>query len=252
MKYHAPLFFFVAYVVYTCCAPLLGDDTALAQDRSKLIFTDDFNRDDGSTDKDAIGNDWGSNSKSRAGGHKQVFLKDGAMHIEMHPTADHAVSVTHEAEFCDGSVELRFMLEDAQDTLGLDFADLQLKEVHAGHLFKVTVGVKRVDIDDSKSGGMNMKFYEQKKAKTLTPEQQKFIVSKKKGFPIALEAGKWYGLSVEIAGDTVNVAVDGKNVGSFSSEGFAHPTKRMLRLSVPRKAVVDDVKIFSRPDVAAK
>ena len=252
MKNHVALFVFVTLFVCTRYAPLLADDTVLAQDRGRLILTDDFNRDDGSTDKDAVGNNWGSNSKTRAGGHKQVFLKDGAMHIAMHPTADHAVSVTHEVELCDGSVELRFMLEDAQDTLGLDFADLQCKDVHAGHLFKVTVGVKRVDIDDSKSGGMNMKFYEQKKAKTLTPEQQKFIVSKKKGFPIALVAGKWYGLSVEIAGDTVNVAVDGKNVGSFSSEGFAHPTKRMLRLSVPRKAVVDDVKIFSHSNVAAK
>lgn len=217
----------------------------LAGERGTLIFEDDFSRNESQETTDEIGKGWGSNSKTRAGGHKQVDLKDGAMHISMHPTADHAVSVTHPAEFRDGSVELRFMLEQEKDTLGLDFADLQFKEVHAGHLFKVDVGIKRLIVDDSKTGGMNMKFYDAKKAKTLTPEQQKIIASMKKTFPVKLETGKWYGLLVAIKGDNVSVSIDGKEVASVSSEGFAHPTKRMLRLSVPRQAVVDDVKIFA-------
>ena len=33
---------------------------------------------------------------------------------------------------------------------------------------------------------------------------------------------------------------------SFRSPGIAHPTKRMLRFSVPRNAVVDDVKIYNK------
>ena len=32
--------------------------------------------------------------------------------IYIHETADHAVSVTHPAEFTDGTVALKFMLED--------------------------------------------------------------------------------------------------------------------------------------------
>jgi len=76
---------------------------------------------------------------------KQVDLKDGAMRIFIHAEANHAVSVTHAAEFTDGTVSLRFMLEDAQDSLGLNFADLEFKEVHAGHLFvaKVEPQVRR-------------------------------------------------------------------------------------------------------------
>ncbi len=216
-----------------------------ADEHGTLIFEDDFERSESQEEKDEPGNGWGTNSKSRAGGNKQVDLKDGAMYITMHPAADHAVSVTQEAEFTDGSVSMRFMLEDAADSLGLDFADLQFKEVHAGHLFKVTVGTRKMDIDDMKSGGMNMEFYEAKKAKTLTKEQQEFITSKKKAFPIEIEAGKWHELFVQIKGDTVSVTIDGEEIGSFASEGFAHPTKRMLRLSVPKSAVVDDVKIYS-------
>jgi hypothetical protein len=168
------------------------------------------------------------------------------MYIYLSPEANHAVSVTHAAEFTDGAVSLRFMLEGEKDVLGLDFADLGFKEVHAGHLFKVGVSTTKMDIDDMKSGSMNMAFYEAKKAKTLTKEQLALIASKKKVFPVKTAAGKWHDLVVQITGDTVRVAIDGKDVGSFASEGFAHPTKKMLRLSVPHDAVVDDVKIWKK------
>lgn len=225
---------------------LMLSSTLLAADRGKLIFEDDFERNESQEIKDEIGRGWGSNSKSRAKGNKQVDLRNGAMYIYIHKEADHAVSVTHPAEFRDGSVQLRFMLEDPKDILGLDFADLKFKEVHAGHLFKVTVNTRNVQIDDMKSGSMNMKFYDAKKAKTLTPEQQKIIASNKKTFPNKVEAGKWHDLLVDIDGDAVKVTIDGNRVASMASKGFAHPTKRMLRLSVPKSAVVDDVKIFSR------
>ena len=224
----------------------LGVSTTLcADDLGKLIFEDDFERVESQETKDEPGNGWGTNSASRAKGNKQVDLKDGAMYITMHAEADHAVSVTHPAEFTNGAVQMRFMLEDEKDTLGLDFADLGFKEVHAGHLFKVDFGTTKVSIDDMKSGGMNMEFYEAKKAKTLTKEQQKYIASKKQTFPAKLKAGQWYTLLVTIKGDTVAASIDGKEVGSATSEGFAHPTKKMLRLSVPKSVVVDDVKIFA-------
>jgi len=49
----------------------------------------------------------------------------------------------------------------------------------------------------------------------------------------------------KINDDTLTVSIDGKEVGSFASPGIAHPTKRMLRLSIPRNVVVDDVKIYN-------
>ncbi|MBL6764072.1 MAG: hypothetical protein ISQ14_03885 [Verrucomicrobiae bacterium] len=218
--------------------------TLLAAQPGELIFEDDFDRNESQETKDEIGKGWGSNSKSRAKGNKQVDLRDGAMYIYIHKEADHAVSVTHPAEFRDGTVGMRFMLEDPKDVLGLDFADLQFKQVHAGHLFKVTVGTRNVQIDDMKTGGMNMKFYEAKKAKKLSAEQLRFIASTRKTFPKQVSSGKWHDLLVNITGDTVTVSIDGKKTASLSSEGFAHPTKKMLRLSVPKNAVVDDVKIW--------
>lgn len=220
--------------------------TMWADERGKLIFSDDFDRNEKQEKTDEPGNGWGTNSKSRAKGNKQVDLKDGAMRIYMHAEADHAVSVTHAAEFMDGTVELKFMLEDKADSLGLNFADLQLKEVHAGHLFKVTASADKVVIEDLKTGNMNLKYYEARKEKKLTKEDNAFIASLRKTFPVKLETGKWYGIRVSITGDKLAVALDGEAVGEFSSKGFAHPTKRMLRLAVPKKAVVDELRIYRK------
>ncbi len=217
-----------------------------ADDRGERIFFDDFERDESQETTDEVGNGWGTNSKSRAGGNKQVDLRDGAMHISMHESADHAVSVTHPAKFQDGSVELRFMLVGEEDSLGLDFADLAYKEVHAGHLFKVTVYQDSITIDDMKTGGMNLKFRELKKANTLSEEQKRFLATTKKRFPAKVAPGEWHGLQVTVSGDTVSVTIDGKDAGTFRSDGFAHPNKRLLRLGVPRRAVVDDVAIYAR------
>ena len=221
--------------------------TALpAEDFGKLIFSDDFQRTASQETKDEPGNGWGTNSAGRAKNNKQVDLRNGAMYIYIHKEANHAVSVTHPAVFTDGAVAMRFMLEDAKDSLGLDFADMECKTVHAGHLFKATFGAKSVALADLKTGNMDLKIQEARLAKTLTKEQTAALKEKEKSFPWPIEIGKWHELTVKVEGDEISATVDGKSVGSLKSAGIAHPTKQMLRLSVPRNAVVDDVKIWCK------
>jgi len=226
--------------------PLIAFTSVIAaEERGELIFEDHFERSESQETKDEPGSGWGTNSKSRAKDNKQVDLKDGAMRIFIHAEANHAVSVTHPAEFTDGTVSLRFMLEDAQDSLGLNFADLEFKEVHAGHLFVAKVSPKSVQLQDLKTGNMRLDIRETRQAKKpLTAEQQQAIKGKDKTFPHTLEIGKWHDLVVNITGDTLSASIDGQLVGTFSSPGIAHPTKRTLRLAVARSAVVDDVKIW--------
>jgi hypothetical protein len=229
-------------------APLLATAPLVAaDDLGKLIFSDDFNRTESQEKTDEPGRGWGTNSKSRAKGHKQVDLRDGALHIYVHAEADHAVSVTQPAEFTDGAVALRFRLDDARDSLGLNFADLQCKDVHAGHLFAARVGAKDVLLQDLKTGNMRLDIRTARQAKqTLTPEQQQALKGKESRFPVTVALGEWHTLVVKIAGDELSVVLDGKPAGSFKSPGIAHPTKRLLRLAVPRQAVVDDVQIFRK------
>ncbi len=211
-----------------------------------LIFKDGFDRSESQEQKDEPGNGWGTNSASRANGAKQVDLRDGAMHIFIHESADHGVSVRHDAEFTDGAVGLSFKLEDPRDSLGLNFADLKFKEVHAGHLFAAKVSPKQVLLQDLKTGAMDLEIRDARKAKTLTKEQKTMLASKQKKLPHEVKIGEWHDLHVQIEGDVMTVSIDGEEIGSLRSEGIAHPTKRTLRLAVPRNAVVDDVKIWRK------
>ena len=218
-----------------------------AGEHGDLIFEDAFERSESQEVKDEPGGEWGSNSASRANGNKQVDLRDGAMYIYFHESADHAVSVTHPAEFRNGAIELRFMLEDAKDSLGLNFADPQYKKVHAGHLFVMKVTPKQVQIQDLKTGNMDLPIRTARKAgKELTAAQKMQLEGKDKKFSNAIAVGSWHDLLVQVDGEKMTVSVDGKIVGSFASEGIAHPTKRLLRLAVPRNAVVDDLKIWRK------
>lgn len=217
-----------------------------AGQRGKLVFEDDFDRNESQETTEEIGNGWNSNSAKRAGGHKQVDLKNGAMYIYRHETADHGVSVTHPAEFRNGSVSIRFMLEKKDDSLGLNFADLKFKEVHAGHLFAVRVSPSSLLIEDLKTGKMDLETRNLRKAQKLSKARADALKSKSKRIPHKLDTEKWYQLHVSIIGDTLSVSIEGEEVGSFSSKGIAHPTKRTLRLAVPKNAVVDDLVIHRK------
>jgi hypothetical protein len=216
-----------------------------AAEKGQLIFEDSFDRKESQETTDEPGNGWGTNSKSRAKGHKQVDLRDGTMHIFTHAEADHAASVTHPAEFKNGRVQLRFMLEDERDSLGLDFADPQCKEVHAGHLFAARFSTKNVTLQDLKTGNMRLDIQEARVAKRpLSAEQQAALKGKNEAVPHRLTVGKWYEAEITIDGDRLSVSIDGEPAATFTSPGIAHSTKRMLRLAVPHNAVVDDIKIW--------
>lgn len=161
--------------------------------------------------------------------------------------ADHAVSVTQPFEFTDGAVVLRFKLEDARDSLGLNFAHLQVKEVWAGHLFVASVSPKQVELRNLKTGNMRLAIRTARtEKKELTAGQKQALEGKSKQFNHATTVGRWHDLLVPVKGDRLSLTLDGQPVGSFESPGIAHPTKRLLRLSVPRNVAVDDVKIWRK------
>ncbi len=219
--------------------------STLAGGKETLIFEDDFERSESDDTKEEIGKAWTSNSEKRAKGNKQVDLKDGAMHITMHPEADHAVSVAHAADFQNAKITLRFKLPTKEDSLGLNFADLEFKEVHAGHLCMIKINSKSVQINDLKTGVMDKAIRSARAKDQLTPEQKKMLKTKVKKFPHKLKIDEWHTLALTIQDDTMTALINGKEVASFSSVGIAHPTKRTLRVAVPKTAIIDDLKIHS-------
>lgn len=210
----------------------------------ELIFSDDFERQESQEVKDEPGNEWTTSSETTAGGHKQVDLRDGAMYIRTHETANHAASVRHEFAFTDGTLGLRLKLENEGDRLSLNFADLACKSVHAGHLFRVDVGLDEVSCEDLKTGVMNNEIRIAKKDGTLTSDQQKVLATKKVKVAHVISRAEWHDVLIHVKGDGITVEIDGKQVLEFHSEGIAHPTKTLLRLLPPKSAVVDEIRIW--------
>lgn len=230
-------------LLLTLCStlPLLA-----AEDYGTLVFSDEFERNESQETKDEPGNGWNTSSSWSAKGNKEVDLRDGTLHIYIHPEAIHAVDVGHAFEFIDGTATMRFKFHDAKDTLNLNFADLTYKEVHAGHICQTVFGTKRTQLVDYKTGGMLLKYYDARKAKTLSKEDEEFLKTKSKSFPYDISIDEWHSLAVTIAGDTMTASVDGKTIGSFSSPGIAHESKRVLRLLVSNKVTLDDVKYYKK------
>ena len=133
--------------VLACCFALslaAEQKPAAEQSFGTLVFSDDFERVETQKLKDEPGNGWKTSSSWSAKGNKEVDLVNGTMYIYIHPEAIHAVDVGHDFQFIDGTATMRFKFHEAKDTLMLNFADLSLKEVHAGHLCAATFGTKKV------------------------------------------------------------------------------------------------------------
>lgn len=221
---------------------LTGND---ARAHDQLLFEDAFERNESQEVKEEIGNGWSTNSNKRAGGNKQVDLANGAMHIVKHATADHAVSVVHPATYRDCRVELRFRLGNAKDDLGIDFADMKCKEVHAGHIYKIYFRPNGIEMLDFKFGRMKKAYRDAARAGKATPAQKQAVKQFEKQFDSPISLKEWHTAIVEVKNSTMSVTLDGKGIGEFTSPGMGHPQLDLIRFSARREAWMDDVKMFS-------
>ena len=211
---------------------------------ARVLIDDDFERSDGGSAKDAVGGGWSTNSKGRAKGNKQVWLGEGRIRIERHAEADHGVSVVHELGMRDGVVAVRARLTPQGD-LGLNFADMNEKGVHAGHLFMVKIRPQKIELEDLKSARMRKDVRERRQAGDASPELKRLIdehTVRVKGGP---EPGEWHDIVATVSGETLTLSVDGVEVGSLTSPGVGHPTKGRLRIAVNKPVEIDRVLAWS-------
>jgi len=236
--------FLVLNLLSGAAAISIAQDATVAGAAATILLEDDFDREESDPAKEEVGNGWGTNSKSRAKGVKQVDLVGGAMHITMAAVADHGVSVHHEVAFKDANIRMRFKL-GAGDDLGINIADMNEKSVHAGHICVVRIKPKTVELSDLKTGNMKLEHRQARQDKKVSPELTALLKGKQKKFSVNLALNEWHTLEVQIKSDVMSVTIDDKLVGEFQSAGIGHPTKSRLRLAVNKSAWVDDVKISS-------
>jgi hypothetical protein len=85
-----------------------------------------------------------------------------------------------------------------------------------------------------------------KKDPAKKAEVAKLLVGRQVTYPVKLETGKWYALSVETVGDEMRVSIDGKAVAFLKSSGIAHATKSKIELGVAGKdGFFDDLKVWN-------
>lgn len=207
-----------------------------------VLIDDHFDRADADPNKESLGPGWSTNSRSRAKGNKQVWLKDQAMYAERHAVADHGVSVVHEAAFDDVRIDVRFKL-GPRDALGLNLADMKESSVHAGHICMAKIRLNSAELTDLKTGRMEKDRRQRRLDGEPTQADQQRLRATSKKFPIKLSPNQWHAATLTVRGDTMTLEIDGDAVGEFRSEGIDHPTKSRLRLAVDRAAWIDDVRL---------
>lgn len=223
------------------CLPCIMPSFSYAAE-GKLIFEDAFERTEKDDSKEQPGNGWGTNSKTRAQGNKQVDLADGVLHITRHPVADHGVSVVQDLAFKDAVIEFRFQLGKGDD-LGINIADMKEPSVHAGHICVARFRADGVELTDLKTGRMKLETRTARKAGTFPASAEEALKKKTRRIKSKISLDEWHQAKLTLIGDTITAEVDGKELGSFSSAGVAHETKSRIRLAVNRSAWIDDIKV---------
>jgi len=188
---------------------------------SRTIFADDFS-------SNAFGPRWGHYKSGSV-------VKNGVLAGITPEGSDHSavdnIKFPGERDL-ELSVKFRFTSDKAK-SFGVWFDDKDFKGSHAGHICQAVVSPANVTLSDAKTGGFNLAggFYERKKANQLTDEEKAMLKTKSKNFPNKLALQDWHKLVVSTKGDEIRVSIDGKEIGSFKSEGVTHDKKSLVSLT---------------------
>lgn len=187
---------------------------------SRTIFSDDFSG-------PAFGERWGHYKSGSV-------VKDGVLVGITPENSDHAAvdNIRFDPEKdLEVSVRFKFVSEKAKG-FNVWFDDKNYKGSHAGHICSVTINPSALTLSDAKTGNFQNDIYEKKKSpEGLSAEQKALLATKTRRLPITFSQGDWHTLLVRTKEAEVSVEIDGKPVGSFSSEGIGHASKTLVSLT---------------------
>ncbi|MFG0267121.1 MAG: family 16 glycoside hydrolase [Rhodopirellula sp. JB055] len=219
--------------------PMLSADEEAKTDSTKMVvFEDTF---DGRT---VLGDGY----RTGRGMETAWKIRDGVLYGEQ-IRDDHGSTMRKQMEFGDlhvafdfrfnGGSRFNFVIDDDND-----------KSVHAGHVARASLSPKRISISDDKVGSMNLDVREKRKAKSLSPEEQKeldeLLARTQASAAVEAKQGTWHHLDLEIDGTVMSVRLDGEEVVSLDSPGFAHPTKTQFGMTVNGTSIdFDNLQVFA-------
>lgn len=171
---------------------------------------------------------------------KTIPAANGKREIKAH-AAVHGLEIPTK----DSVVECRIRFAGAT-MIDVEFDDRKYTGSHYGHLCRAQVRLNGITIIDERDGGMRNDIREMRQDPSKKAEVAKLLRGRQITYPARLEAGKWYALVVETAGDEMRVTLDGKPVAYLKSSGIAHATKTKIELGVAGKdGWFDDIKVWN-------
>lgn len=214
--------------------------------KKQLLFSDDFQ---GATPKEwhkvvptfTVENGALKGTQTRD---KTIPAANGKPEIKAH-AAVHGLAIPTK----DSVVECRIKFDGAT-MMDVEFDDREYKGSHYGHLCRAIVRLNGVTILDERDGGMKNEIREMRNDPSKKDEVAKLLKGRQITYPAKLEAGKWYALVVETAGDEMRVTLDGKPAAYLKSSGITHATKSKIELGVAGKdGFFDDIKVWNAEPV---
>jgi hypothetical protein len=197
---------------------------AFAGDYTRVIFSDDFS-------SNGFGPRWGHYKSSSV-------VKDGILVGITDEKSDHSavdnIKFPGERDL-EVSVKFRFVSDQAK-SFGLWFDDKDYKGSHAGHICQAVVSPTNVILSDAKTGNFDLTggLYDRSKENKLTPEEKEKLKTKRITIPAKISLNEWHTLVVHTKGDAITASIDGKEIGTFKSEGISHETKSLVSLTTNR------------------
>lgn len=228
------------------------DSTAWLEKNATLIFHDTFEREEDGNLAKAIGNGWNSATADRVPQIKQADLDQGILKVSSaSQAAKHSAHIHHEAGFTDGGAVVRFRFPglSKDEGLQLGFVDRETTQgVHAGHLCYGILSQRSVTLVDHKTGIMNLENRRRRdealaKKQKMPADLEALLKTKSVTVPFKADT-EWHELILLAVGDELRLTIDGRQVASHHSEGFAHPMKRWFSFLIPSTVWIDDVKVW--------
>ncbi|MGY6648521.1 family 16 glycoside hydrolase [Wenyingzhuangia sp. IMCC45574] len=218
-------------------------------DSAKLVFQDDFNRDEEDNRKEQLGNGWKTNSKNRANGNKQADLRNHVLYVEMWKDATHGTSILHTAPIDNGVVKVKFKMLSVNkrgNAIEFNFNNPKAKDKTVnGHVCQVAVSPTSIKIEDQYTGRFNPELRKKMKKGVDKKEVKKILATKKKKIAVAYTLNQWYEITIVFRNDTLLVYIDNEYIGKHTSSGFDVKKENIAFSLWSTAAEFDDISVWS-------
>ncbi|MCB1124068.1 MAG: hypothetical protein KJT03_21135 [Verrucomicrobiae bacterium] len=204
-----------------------SDYTPVSFSRGKRILSDDFSRPE-------VGDTWAIIDKY------SLFSIDGGVLMgAQKPDSPHGAVIRIQHAFKDAVIDFDFRF-DGSPSWNFVVDDMNCKDVHAGHICRLQVSPSSIKVQDDKTGVMNNRYFDLRADPKHQERLKPLFAEKMNTAALNLQTGKWYHMTVVIAGDRMDAYIDGKFVVGWKSEGFDHPTKTQFGFTVIKEGMAFD------------